>query len=150
MALFSRFTRYFKLCDNEIEQLTDTQLRIEDERGGHALPVQPVQHPVEQRGFARAHFARQQDEALAVLNSIRQPCQRFLNLPRQEEIARIRIDIEWAFTQPKEFLVHNLLRISLCRPSLRRLLLIQGSRFPMAAVPKSAQSRESLRAPGDG
>ena len=59
--------------------------------------MQPIQQPVQQRGFSSSHFARKQNEALTVLNAVGQTRQRFLNLFRQKQIARVRVDVERAF-----------------------------------------------------
>jgi hypothetical protein len=94
----TRFDRNLKVGHHEIEQLTHIDLRIEDKRRLDALTVQPVEQPVEQRRLAGAHFARQQNEPFTVLYSVREAGQRFLNLLCQEQIARIRIDVERAFS----------------------------------------------------
>jgi hypothetical protein len=93
----TRFDRNLEVGHHEIEQLTDVDLRIEDKRRLDALAVQPIEQPVEQRRLAGAHFARQQNEPFTVLYAVRQTSQRFLNLLGQEQIARIRIDVERAF-----------------------------------------------------
>src|ERR1700719_2045760 len=68
--------------------------------------MQPIEQPVQERGFSGSHLAGQQYKTLAILNAVGQPRQRFLNLLRQEEIARGRVHVERAFAKPKKFLVH--------------------------------------------
>jgi hypothetical protein len=58
------------------------------------LQAQPLQQLVDQRRFAGANFASQQNESLAALDAIRQAGQRFFRMPRQEQITRIRIHVE--------------------------------------------------------
>jgi hypothetical protein len=97
LAFVPRFHRNFEIGHHEVEQLAHVDLGIEYERRLDALAVQPVQQPVQKRGLPGADFASQQNEALAILDAVRQTRQRFLNLFRQEQIARVRVDIERAF-----------------------------------------------------
>jgi hypothetical protein len=111
-ALFTRFAGNFEFRHDEIEQLVHVQAGIKNIRGGHPLAAQPVQQAVQQGRLAGSHFARQQNESLAVLNSIGQSRQRFLDLACQIQIARVGIDVKRALAKPKEFLVHVFVRPS--------------------------------------
>src|SRR5271163_1374733 len=109
--------------------------------------MQPIQQPIQQRSLSGAHFTREQDKTLAILDSIRQASKRFLNLLRQIEIARVRVDVERALAKSKEFLVHDLLR-----PSRARQLPLRPIRDRVNLKPSfriTAQFPESSRAPAN-
>ena len=106
LALLARFAGDAEVGHHEIEKLRDAEPGIEDEGGGNAFLVQPLEQLVDQRGFSGSHLAGQQDEALAGLNSVGQAGQRFLRVMRQEKIARVRIDVERIFFESEELLIH--------------------------------------------
>lgn len=87
--------------------MVDLQMRVENERRGRLLLVQPLQQAVDQRSLARAYFAGKQNEALAGLNSICQIVQRLPGLWRQEQVAGIRVDVEGIFAESEELFVHG-------------------------------------------
>jgi len=70
--------------------------------------MEPVEKTVDQSGFPGADFPGERDEALAGLDAVHQTRQGLLDLRRQEQKARIGIDIEWALFEAEKALIHNL------------------------------------------
>src|ERR1700730_1453840 len=108
MAFVPALARNPKIRHHEVEQLTYIQLRIEDVGGRDPFQIEPIEQTVEQRRLTRADLAGHQDKTFAILYPVRQTCQRFLNLPREKQIAGIRVGIEGIFSQPKERFIHEL------------------------------------------
>src|ERR1700675_3271761 len=86
--------------------MVDFQMRIENERGGGLLFMQPIAQAVEEGGLARPYFARKQDETLAGLDPVCHFVQRLPGLRGQEEVSGIRVDVERIFVQSKKMFVH--------------------------------------------
>ena len=111
-----RFAGDAEVGHHEIEKLRDAQARVEHKGRENALLVQPFEQLVDQRGLAGSHFAGQQDEAFAGLNSVRQAGQRFLRVRRQEKITRVRIDVKRILFESEELLIHAIASWIDCRP----------------------------------
>jgi len=79
--------------------------------------MQPLDEPVYESGFPRADFTDERDKALAVVNAIHQPAQRFFNLFGKKEVARIWIYIERIVFQPEVAFVHSVCTFPACRYS---------------------------------
>src|SRR5712675_3515967 len=108
MAFVPALARNPKIRHHEVEQLTYIQLGIEDVSGRNPFQIEPIEQTVEQRRLTRANLAGHQDKTLSILYPVGQTCQRFLNLPREKQITRIRVGIERIFSQPKERFIHEL------------------------------------------
>src|SRR5580700_5885840 len=80
---------------------------VENKRRRHISFSQPIQQPVQQSGLAGSHFAREQEETLARVDPICQRRDRLFHRLREEEIARIGIDVERVFAQPEKLFVHK-------------------------------------------
>ncbi len=65
-----------KIREHKIEKMADFQMRVENERGGSVLLMQPIEEVVEQGGLAGSGFAREQEETFAILDSLRQAFKR--------------------------------------------------------------------------
>src|SRR5690348_11638214 len=107
MALFPRFAGNLEIGHHKIKQVVDFNARIEDVRRCHPLPAKPIEQTIQERRLARANLARKQNKALTVLDPVGQAGKRFLNTPRQVQITRIRINVEWSFAKSKKALIHN-------------------------------------------
>ena len=93
---------------HEIEKLGHVHARVEDEGGGHLLQAEPFHQFIDQRGLARAHLAGKQHEALAALYAVGEAGQRLFGVPRQEQVTRVRIDVERVGAKSKKFFIHRL------------------------------------------
>ena len=82
--------------------------RVEDESGSHLLQAQPLHQFIDQRRFAGADLAGKQHEAFAALYAIGKAGQRLFGVPREKQVARVRIDVERVGPKSKKFFVHNL------------------------------------------
>src|SRR5260370_24674276 len=98
MALVAALTRDAEVRNHEIEQLACIELRIEDIGGGGALEIQPIQQAGEQGCLAGAHFTSEQNEPLAILDSIVEPPPRLLDLLRQKHTTTARTVVERALS----------------------------------------------------
>ena len=106
------FTLNIEFRQNEVKQLARIHSGVEQKCRLGTSQVQPVQQPIYQGCFPGSHFTGQRDESFARLYSVHQSRQRFLDLFRQKQKPRVRIDIERIFFQPKEAFVHDLLVVS--------------------------------------
>jgi hypothetical protein len=86
--------------------MADFQMRIEDERGGRALLMQPIEQVIEQRGLAGADFASEEQETFAGLDAMLQTVPRFRGLAAKQQVAGIGVDVEGVFAQSKELVIH--------------------------------------------
>jgi hypothetical protein len=86
--------------------MADFQMGVGDKSGGGLLFAQPNEELVNQCRLSGTYFAREKHKALAGLNSICQLVQSLLGLGREEQIARVRIDVKGIFPQPEEMFVH--------------------------------------------
>ena len=94
LALGPRIARDAEIGHHVVQKLGHIHPRIEDERGGHLLQTQPFQQFVDERGLTRAHLAGQQHEPLAALDAVGETGQRFLGVPCQKKVTRVRVDVE--------------------------------------------------------
>src|ERR1019366_65673 len=94
LALGSRIARNAEVRHHVVQELRDAHARIENERRSDLLQAQPLQQLVDERGFARTHFPREQDKTFPALDSVGQAGQRLLSMARQKQITRVRIDVE--------------------------------------------------------
>ncbi len=106
LALRFRIAWNGEIRHHEIQKLWYVQARVEDECGRHLLQPEPFQQFVDQRCLAGTHLAGQQHETLAALDAVRQARQGLFRVPRQIEIARIRIDVERVGPKPKKLFIH--------------------------------------------
>src|SRR6185437_6482814 len=83
-----------KVGHHVVEELRNIHPRIEDEGSWHLLSAQPFEQFIDQRGLTRPHLTGQQYKAFAALNAVGQASKRLLRVPREEQLARIRIDVE--------------------------------------------------------
>jgi len=91
-----------EIVEDEVEQIVGVQACVEDEGGGHFLCVQPVEEAAQDHGFAGAHFAGQQEEALAGLNAGRKFVEGRLGMLGDKQETRIGVDLERVFAKTKK------------------------------------------------
>jgi hypothetical protein len=70
--------------------------------------MEPVKKAVDQSGFASPDFTGEGDKPLTGLDTVHQTRQGLFDLRRQEQKARIGIDVEGALFKAEKALVHNL------------------------------------------
>jgi hypothetical protein len=58
--------------------------------------MEPIEKAVDEGGLASAHFPRERDETLTSLDAVHQTGQGFLDLPREEQEARVGVNVERA------------------------------------------------------
>ncbi|MGA8304689.1 MAG: hypothetical protein WB723_03375 [Candidatus Acidiferrales bacterium] len=79
-----RVELHSKICQNEIKQMADFQVRVGNECCGRLLLPQPIEHTVDDGRLARPDFTRKQHKAFAGLNSVCQFVQSLQGLRGQE------------------------------------------------------------------
>src|ERR1700733_855752 len=94
LALGLRIAGNAKIGHHVVEKLWRVQARVKNKSGGYLLQAQPLEQLIDQRGLARAYFPSQQHETFSALDAISQARQCLLCVSREEEITRVRINIE--------------------------------------------------------
>src|SRR4029453_4923255 len=98
-------SRNAEVLEHVFQQAIERHRGVEDERD---IGVRPdaLHERAEQRGLARTHLAREDDEALALLYAVDELRQRLAVARRQEEKLRVGRRAEWLLAKAVEVEVH--------------------------------------------
>src|SRR5579885_2562243 len=107
VAFVARLARYAEVRHHEIEELGCVELGMKDVSRRDTLLVEPVEQAVEQRRFAGAHFAGQQQKTLAAAYAIGETSESLVDLRREVKKARIGIRVKGTLAQSEEAFVHT-------------------------------------------
>jgi hypothetical protein len=103
-SVFESRALEIEIVRKHLEELLRGEPRIEEESEGRLVRRQMVAQTFEHRRLARAHFARQNDEAFAALHAVNQARQRLFVLRAAIQKRRIGTEIERVLFKPKNAL----------------------------------------------
>src|SRR5579862_2002535 len=99
--------RQVEIVGDHFEKLLDVDARVEEEGELDELRLKIIAQAFKHGGFARSHFAGEDDESFTRLHAVNEIRQRFFVLLAPVEECRIWTQTKRAFREPEESVIHS-------------------------------------------